>query len=67
MCDLMVLAFHDGRHARLHIRDGEFKTGRRLRMREETRVSKLWVAMLERIDVRTPLGDSTGALKALAG
>jgi hypothetical protein len=46
---------------------GTIKTGRHLKMREETPVTNLWVSMLERIDVRTPVGDSTGSLKVLAG
>ena len=43
------------------------KTGRHVRLGAETPISNLWVSMLERIDIRTPVGDSTGPLKALAG
>jgi Protein of unknown function (DUF1552) len=46
---------------------GTIKTGRHIRMNEETPISNLWVSMLERIDVRSPVGDSTGPLKSLAG
>jgi len=46
---------------------GTIKTGRHLRMKEETPITNLWVSLLERIDVRSPVGDSTGSLKALAG
>jgi hypothetical protein len=46
---------------------GTIKTGRHVRLDGETPISNLWVSMLERIDVRTPVGDSTGPLKALAG
>ncbi len=46
---------------------GTIKTGRHVRMKEETPISNLWVSMLERIDVRAPVGDSTGALPVLAG
>lgn len=41
---------------------GTIKTGRHVRFTNETPVSNLWVSMLERIDVRTPVGDSTGGL-----
>ena len=46
---------------------GTIKTGRHLKFDAETPVTNLWVSMLERIDVRMPVGDSTGSLKALAG
>ncbi len=46
---------------------GTIKTGRHIRMNGETPISNLWVSMLERIDVRLPVGDSTGGLTALAG
>ncbi len=42
---------------------GTIKTGRHVRFSGETPVSNLWVSMLERIDVRAPVGDSTGGLK----
>ena len=42
---------------------GTIKTGRHIRFAGETPVSNLWVSMLERIDVRVPVGDSTGGLK----
>jgi hypothetical protein len=45
---------------------GTIKTGRHLRLGAETPISNLWVSMLERIDVRSPVGDSTGALPILA-
>jgi hypothetical protein len=41
---------------------GTIKTGRHIRFADETPVSNLWVSMLERIDVRLPVGDSTGGL-----
>lgn len=41
---------------------GTIKTGRHLRYAHDTPVSNLWVSMLERIDVRAPVGDSTGGL-----
>ena len=41
---------------------GTIKTGRHVRFTNETPVSNLWVSMLERIDVRAPVGDSTGGL-----
>jgi hypothetical protein len=46
---------------------GTIKTGRHIKMKEETPITNLWVSMLERIDVRTPVGDSTGPLKVLNG
>ena len=42
---------------------GTIKTGRHIRYAGETPVSNLWVSMLEKIDVRVPVGDSTGGLK----
>jgi Protein of unknown function (DUF1552) len=45
---------------------GTIKTGRHIRLPGETPISNLWVSMLERIDVRIPVGDSTGALPVLA-
>jgi hypothetical protein len=44
---------------------GTIKTGRHVRLPGETPVTNLWVSMLERIDVRTPVGDSTGPLSVL--
>ncbi len=46
---------------------GTIKSGRHLKLESETPVANLWSSMLERIDVRTPVGDSTGTLKGLAG
>ena len=45
---------------------GTIKTGRHVRLGGETPISNLWVSMLERIDVRLPVGDSTGPLPILA-
>ncbi len=45
---------------------GSIKTGRHLRFDKDTPITNLWVSMLERIDVRSSVGDSTGPLKALA-
>lgn len=45
---------------------GTLKTGRHLRYPKGTRLTNLWLAMLERVDVRVPfLGDSTGVLQGL--
>ena len=44
---------------------GTIKTGRHVRLGGETPIANLWVSMLERIDVRAPVGDSTGPLKEL--
>ena len=44
---------------------GTIKTGRHVQLPGETPVTNLWVSMLERIDVRTPVGDSTGPLSVL--
>lgn len=46
---------------------GTIKTGRHIRFSKETPLANLWTSMLERIDVRTPVGDSTGTLPVLAG
>lgn len=46
---------------------GTIKTGRHIRFGQETPISNLWVSLLERIDVRAPVGDSTGSLPVLAG
>ncbi len=46
---------------------GTIKTGRHIRLGQETPISNLWVSLLERIDVRVPVGDSTGGLPVLAG
>jgi hypothetical protein len=46
---------------------GTIKTGRHIRFDNETPITNLWVSMLERIDVKSNVGDSTGSLKALAG
>ena len=46
---------------------GTIKTGRHVKMNGETPISNLWVSMLERIDVRAPVGDSTGPLSVLNG
>ncbi|MFM7844985.1 MAG: DUF1552 domain-containing protein, partial [Planctomycetota bacterium] len=46
---------------------GSLKTGRHLRYTNETPLNNLWLAMLDRVDVRLPfLGDSTGMLSGLA-
>lgn len=46
---------------------GTIKTGRHLRYPKETPLNNLWVAMLDRINVKVnQLGDSTGALRGLA-
>ena len=45
---------------------GTISTGRHIRFSGETPITNLWVSMLERIDVRTPVGDSTGGLPMLA-
>jgi len=44
---------------------GTIQTGRHIRYDHETPLSNMWVSFLERIDVRTPVGDSTGGLKEL--
>src|SRR3954451_11321054 len=47
---------------------GTIKQGRHVRYAKETPVNNLWLAMLDRMDVKmTGLGDSTGALKNLNG
>ena len=46
---------------------GTIKTGRHVKLNGETPISNLWVSMLERIDVRAPVGDSTGPLSVLNG
>ena len=47
---------------------GTIKTGRHIRLAQETPVANLWSSMLDRMDVRVPfVGDSTGRLAALAG
>jgi hypothetical protein len=46
---------------------GTIATGRHIRLGRETPITNLWNSMLERIDVRTPVGDSTGSLPVLAG
>jgi hypothetical protein len=46
---------------------GSLKTGRHIRYTNETPLNNLWLAMLDRVDVRLPfLGDSTGVLSGLA-
>ncbi len=46
---------------------GSIKTGRHLRYPQETPVTNLWLALLERMGARTEkLGDSTGVLQGLA-
>jgi hypothetical protein len=45
---------------------GTITTGRHVRLGGETPISNLWVSMLERIDVRVPVGDSTGSLPILS-
>ena len=44
---------------------GTIKTGRHVKLNGETPISNLWMSMLERIDVRAPVGDSTGPLSVL--
>ncbi len=45
---------------------GTIKTGRHIRLANETPVTNLWASMLERMDVRVPfVGDSTGTLAVL--
>ena len=45
---------------------GSIKTGRHIRYANETPLNNLWLALLDRVDVRLPfLGDSTGSLPAL--
>ncbi len=45
---------------------GTVKTGRHIRYPANTPLNKLWLSMLERVDVRVPfLGDSTGSLRGL--
>ena len=45
---------------------GSIQTGRHLRYANETPLNNLWLAMLDRVDVRLPfLGDSTGLLPGL--
>ena len=45
---------------------GTVKTGRHIRYPDETPLNNLWMAMLERSDVRvSPFGDATGALTGL--
>jgi hypothetical protein len=45
---------------------GTITTGRHIRYQNETPLNNLWMAMLERMDVRLPfLGDSTGTLPLL--
>jgi hypothetical protein len=47
---------------------GTVKTGRHLRYTNETPLNNLWLAMLDRVDVKVPfLGDSTGVLSGLNG
>ena len=42
------------------------KTGLHVRYTNETPLNNLWLAMLDRVDVKLPfLGDSTGALTGL--
>jgi hypothetical protein len=46
---------------------GTIRTGRHIRLPQETPLTNLWCSMLERMDVRVPfVGDSTGMLGALA-
>lgn len=45
---------------------GTIKTGRHIRFDRETPLSNLWVSLLERVDVRAPVGDSTGGIKEIA-
>ena len=45
---------------------GTVKTGRHIRYTNETPLNNLWLAMLDRADVKVPfLGDSTGVLQGL--
>ncbi len=47
---------------------GTIKTGRHLRYPKETPLNNLWLAMLDRMDVKiAALGDSTGTLTGLSG
>jgi hypothetical protein len=47
---------------------GTLRTGRHLRYPKETPLANLWMALLDRMDVRgTALGDGTGTLAALGG
>jgi hypothetical protein len=47
---------------------GTIQQGRHLKYAKETPVNNLWVALLDRMDVKLAgLGDSTGALKGLNG
>jgi hypothetical protein len=46
---------------------GSIRTGRHLRFATETPVTNLWTSLLERIDVRTPVGDSNGVVSELTG
>jgi hypothetical protein len=46
---------------------GTIKTGRHLRYPKETPLNNLWLALLDRVGIRTDkLGDSTGVLEGLA-
>ena len=55
----ILLAGHGG---------GTIKAGRHLKYAKETPLNNLWLAMLDRMDVKLAgLGDSTGALKGLNG
>ncbi len=46
---------------------GTIQTGRHIRFGTETPLTNLWTSLLERVDVRTQVGDSTGVLKEIAG
>jgi hypothetical protein len=47
---------------------GTIRAGRHLKYAKETPLNNLWVALLDRMDVKLAgLGDSTGALKGLNG
>jgi hypothetical protein len=47
---------------------GTIKAGRHIRYAKETPLNNLWLAMLDRMNVKLPqLGDGTGALQGLAG
>ena len=47
---------------------GTLKPGRHIRYPHDTPLNNLWLAMLDRLDVKTEkLGDGTGSLKHLDG
>lgn len=44
---------------------GTIRTGQHIRFGQETPLTNLWSSLLERVDVRTPVGDSTGVIKEI--